>query len=82
MDFNYNNYNVEKVEDIEQSIYYLQNCKFLISNDSGYIDFAKNCGCKDILVLRPIVDYHKYFNPFNSKITIINELKELEKLTS
>ena len=82
LDFNYNKKNIEKVDDIRRAIFYLKNCKFLISNDSGYIDFAKNCGCKDILVLRPIVDYHKYFNPFNSKITIINELKELEKLTS
>jgi hypothetical protein len=44
-------------------IYYLQNCKFLISNDSGFIDFAKNCGCPKILILNPINTYHTQFNP-------------------
>ena len=80
MDFNYNNYNVEKVEDIEQSIYYLQNCKFLISNDSGYIDFAKNCGCKNIIIIRPIEDYHFKFNPFNSSLYNIDKISQLESL--
>jgi hypothetical protein len=77
LSFNYNKQNIEKVEDIKRAIFYLKNCKFLISNDSGFIDFAKNCGCNHIIILRPIVAYHKIFNPFNSKITIINELKEL-----
>ena len=77
LDFNYDNYNVEKVEDVEQSIYYLQNCKFLISNDSGYIDFAKNCGCKQIIILRPIEDYHNKFNPFNCKQFIVDDVNEL-----
>jgi len=81
INFNYDIKNVEKVETIEKGIFYLKNCKFLISNDSGYIDFAKNCGCKNIFILRPIVEYHKYFNPFETNITIIKELKELEKIT-
>jgi ADP-heptose:LPS heptosyltransferase len=78
LDFDYKKYNVEKVENIEQSIYYLQNCKYLISNDSGYIDFAKNCGCKKILILRPIEDYHNRFNPFNCSQYIIDNVKQLE----
>jgi len=80
LNFNYNKDNIEKVDDIRRAIFYLKNCHFLISNDSGYIDFAKNCGCKHIIILRPIVEYHKYFNPFNSKMTIINELKELHNI--
>jgi ADP-heptose:LPS heptosyltransferase len=78
LDFDYDNFNIEKVEDIEQSIYYLKNCKFLISNDSGYIDFAKNCGCKEILILRPIEDYHNKFNPFNCKQFTIDDVQQLE----
>jgi len=77
LDFNYEKYNVEKIQDIQESIYYLQNCKFLISNDSGYIDFAKNCGCKQIIILRPIEDYHNRFNPFNCKQFIVDDVKEL-----
>jgi hypothetical protein len=51
-------------------VYYLQNCKFLISNDSGFIDFAKNCGCPKILILNPINTYHTQFNPlFNYTLT-------------
>jgi len=77
LNFDYKKYNCIKVSDIEKSIHYLKNCKFLISNDSGYVDFAKNCGCKKILIVRPIADYHKYFNPFNCNINIVNNIKEL-----
>jgi len=80
LNFPYEDYNVEKVSDIKKSIFYLKNCNFLISNDSGYVDFAKNCGCKNIYILRPIVEYHKYFNPFNSNINIINDLNELKNI--
>jgi len=80
LDFNYENYNVEKVSDIEQSIYYLKNCNFFISNDSGYIDFAKNCGCKKIIILRQIEDYHNKFNPFNNDQFIIDNVTQLETL--
>jgi len=66
LDFDYNIYNTQRIENIEESIYYLKNCKFLISNDSGFIDFSKNCGCKKIIILKPIVNYHDLFNPFNS----------------
>lgn len=65
--------NVEKVDDIDKMIYYLKNCEFLISNDSGFIDFAKNCGCKKIIIIRPLEKYHMVFNPFNSIVSIMSE---------
>jgi hypothetical protein len=78
--FDYTKYNTSKIEDIEKSIYYLKKCKFLISNDSGYIDFAKNCGCKNIIIIRPIEDYHFKFNPFNSSLYNIDKISQLESL--
>jgi hypothetical protein len=59
----YNKFNISIISDIDKMIFYLQNCKFLISNDSGFIDFAKNCGCPKILILNPINSYHTQFNP-------------------
>lgn len=75
--------NIEKVTDIEKMVFYLKNCEFLISNDSGFIDFAKNCGCKKILIIRPMEKYHLIFNPFKSIISIISDmqLKRLSDLT-
>ncbi len=71
--------NVEKVEDINKMIFYLKNCEFLISNDSGFVDFAKNCGCKKMLVIRPIEKYHFIFNPFGSQVNALSD-QELHKL--
>ena len=59
----YSKFNITIISDINEMVYYLQNCKFLISNDSGFIDFAKNCGCPKILILNPINTYHTQFNP-------------------
>jgi len=59
----YDKFNITIISDINKMVYYLQNCKFLISNDSGFIDFAKNCGCPKILILNPINTYHTQFNP-------------------
>jgi hypothetical protein len=61
--YNYNLSGVVRVTDIERTIFYLRNCKFLITNDSGFIDFAKNCGCPKILILLPINTYHTQFEP-------------------
>jgi hypothetical protein len=80
LNFDYEKFNCTKVSDIEQSIYYLKNCKFLISNDSGYVDFAKNCGCKKIIIIRALEEYHKVFNPFNCEIKILNNIKTLNNL--
>jgi len=79
LDFNYSYFNIEKIENIEESIYYLNNCKLLISNDSGFIDFAKNCGCKKIIIIKPLVHYHINFNPFNAEQNIVYNLEDLEK---
>jgi hypothetical protein len=54
--------------DILEQIYLLNNhIKLLIGPDSGFIDFAKNCKCKNILLLHKfnIDNYHYKFNPFN-----------------
>lgn len=75
--YNYGFFNAIQITDLEQTIYYLKNCKFLISNDSGYVDFAKNCGCQKILILEPINLYHSQFNPFNCTQIIINNLSDL-----
>ena len=72
--------NVEKVTDIEKMIFYLKNCEFLVSNDSGFIDFAKNCGCKKIVIIRPLEKYHLQFNPFNCNIGILTD-EQLNKLS-
>jgi hypothetical protein len=60
-------------------IFYLKKCKFLISNDSGMVDFAKNCGCKKILIIRNLTVYHHYFKPFNNETIFINCIKDIEK---
>jgi len=61
--YNYNLSGVFRITDLQQTIFYLRNCKFLISNDSGFVDFAKNCGCPKILILLPINTYHTQFTP-------------------
>jgi len=66
--YNYNLSGVVRIIDLEPTIYYLRNCKFLISNDSGFIDFAKNCGCPKVLILLPINQYHIQFTPTLNRI--------------
>lgn len=55
----------EKVEDINAMIDILSKCKLFVTCDSGMVDFAKNCGCKDILIVTNdgINEYHLKYNP-------------------
>jgi len=76
--FDYNNYdNVIVSDSLEKTIFYLKKCNFLISNDSGFINFAKNCGVSKVLILRIRMLYHLRFNPFNTTVTSISNIKEL-----
>lgn len=54
--------------DIYETVYLMNNhIQILISPDSGYIDFAKNCMTKNIFMTysRYYLEYHDTFNPFN-----------------
>lgn len=81
LEFDFKKYeNVKISDDIKKTAFYLKNCKFLISNDSGIVDFAKNCAIKHVVILRPTVEYHQVYNPFNSKIDLIENLEDIKKL--
>lgn len=85
-----NNQNIIRISDIKNSITYLNNSKLFIASDSGYIDFAKNCGCPNIVLIsnkKKIINYHFIFNPFNCIFntitnidTDINELSKFKEL--
>ena len=78
-DFDFMSYNNVSLSDsLEKTIFYLKNCNFFVSNDSGMIEFAKNCGTKQILILQTVVDYHLYWNPFNTTTININDLSDLK----
>ena len=78
LDFDYKSFsNVMLSDSLEKTIFYLKKCKFLISNDSGFVDFAKNCGVKKVLILRMFVNYHLRFNPFNTTTINITDVNQL-----
>jgi hypothetical protein len=51
IDIDCNKYNIKRVDDITESVKILNNCDLLFSPCSGYIDFAKNCGVHNIILL-------------------------------
>jgi hypothetical protein len=70
---------VEKITDLHISIYLMSICKVLISCDSGFIDFAKNCGCNKVIVTNCRALYHKFFAPFNNQTILVNNINEINK---
>lgn len=66
--------NFAMVDDINEMIYLLNNCALLITPDSGFIDFAKNCSTKNILIVTNIgyQQYHTRYNPYGTQQYAIN----------
>jgi len=62
------------VDDIVESIEYLKKSDLLITPNSGYFYFAKNCGCTNICVFQEGIsyDYLTMYNIFNNKATFYN----------
>jgi hypothetical protein len=71
-----NNYTY--VNNLEETIYLLNNTKLLIAPDSGFIDFGKNCGVKNILMIyqKFHINYHYIFSPFKSKFKSLDTNKK------
>lgn len=71
------------VDDIYEIIYLLNRCKLLVTTDSGFVDFAKNCGTANIVIgtYTTIVPYHYAYNPFKAKQFFLDYNKELSALS-
>jgi hypothetical protein len=74
------------IDNLEETIYLLNNTKLFISPDSGFIDFAKNCGTKNVIMVynNSHINYHFIFSPFKTNFKSIDVTKkryisELEK---
>jgi len=66
--------NYKFVEDMHETIGLLRNnVDLLIAPDSGFIDFAKNCAVKNIIMVYEgnYLDYHNTFNPFKTNYQTI-----------
>jgi hypothetical protein len=66
-------------DDMYQTIGLLRNhVKLLIAPDSGFIDLAKNCAVKNIIMVYEgdYLDYHNIFNPFKTNFQSIDYQKE------
>ncbi|HEV2970166.1 MAG TPA: hypothetical protein VGY55_09260 [Pirellulales bacterium] len=63
--------------DILEQVYYLNHSRFCVSSDSGFVQFALNCGC-DVLVIGGTIQYHEFvdFNPFGKRLVITSPLPE------
>lgn len=73
-----NTYKCQLVTDIREQVYlFNNNIQLLVAPDSGFIDFAKNCGCRCIVLMfsSPPISYHSTFNPFNSVFRQISYAK-------
>ena len=56
-------------------ISYFNKCAMLITNDYDMKDYALNCGCKEIIFISENVKEYTYkYNPFKSKICILNNI--------
>jgi hypothetical protein len=75
LNIDYQNFNnVIVSNNIDETVFYLKNCKFLISTCSGMVDFAKNCGTKLVFIYGLINNYHYFYNPFNTITINSNDL--------
>ncbi len=61
---------VYRTRDLFENAYFFQRCSCFFANDSGIIDFAKNCGCRTVRIIpsRSAVN-PKNYRPFNSCVT-------------
>lgn len=76
VNIDWSKYNIIREDDIIKSVNILNNCDLLLSPCSGYIDFAKNCGVHNIILLCKLcynnnkdkyinaADYHMYAHSF------------------
>jgi hypothetical protein len=57
--------------DVLEQVHYLNNSRFCVSPDSGFVQFALNCGC-DVFVVGGTIQYHQFadFNPFGTRLVI------------
>jgi hypothetical protein len=67
----FNNENIINCDNIIETIKYLNICDLLISVNSGFIEFAKNCMTKNILVITGTEKVEQY-NPFSINIIPLN----------
>jgi hypothetical protein len=54
-----------------EQVLYLNQSRFCVSPDSGFVQFALNCGC-DAFVIGGTIQYHEFadFNPFGKRLVI------------
>jgi hypothetical protein len=70
-------------DNLEEQIFLLNNnVQLLISPDSGFIDFAKNCGVKHVIMIYKgsYITYHNKFKPFNNRFASIEYNKNISSL--
>ena len=65
---------LQVVENIDEMIYLMNNCKLLVSPECGFIEFAKNCGVSNILLIHTgVYNANNYkYNPHNSNLYNLN----------
>jgi hypothetical protein len=58
-------------KNVLEQVYYLNNSRFCVSPDSGFVQFALNCGC-NVFVIGGTIQYHQFaeFNPFGTRLVI------------
>ena len=59
---------------ILEQVFYLNRSRFCVSPDSGFVQFALNCGC-DVFVIGGTIQYHEFagFNPFGKRLVIASK---------
>jgi hypothetical protein len=60
-------------KNVLEQVSYLNQSRFCVSPDSGFVQFALNCGC-DTFVIGGTIQYHLFadFNPFRKRLVIAN----------
>jgi hypothetical protein len=58
-------------KNVLEQVSYLNQSRFCVSPDSGFVQFALNCGC-DVFVIGGTIQYHEFadFNPFGTRLVI------------
>jgi hypothetical protein len=58
-------------KNVLEQVSYLNQSRFCVSPDSGFVQFALNCGC-DVFVIGGTIQYHEFadFNPFGNRLVI------------
>ena len=56
-------------KNVLEQVFYLNKSRFCVSPDSGFVQFALNCGC-DVFVIGGTIQYHQFaeFNPFGTQL--------------